>query len=287
MGLEFLTSATLNNMLGQHEALTLSYAGVWPLKQLQYLYGSYKQVLTSEGLTGFADGSYSWGKPGTQALEALEYFTHSTLIEAGAFYPVVRSRERNLTLSGLVFHERQLQRYPASSVQYRPAARISRQGGRRHRRRLQGINQFNVTFSQGIEGLGSTDNGNPLASRAAGRSISARSRLRVSRTQPLPGRFSAYAACTASMPLRRCSRAEQCGYGGRFFGRAFDPSADARRQLFRSTGRAALRPAANGAADYAGAALRLHRLRHGFTPASRPSARRIRHMARRRARVCG
>src|SRR5450830_1804310 len=100
---QFLTSATLNNTLGAHEALTVSYAGVSPLKQLQYLSGTYKQVLTSEGLTAFADGSYSWGRPGTAPLELLKYGTRSTLIEAGAFYPLVRARERNLTLTGLAF----------------------------------------------------------------------------------------------------------------------------------------------------------------------------------------
>src|SRR5674476_380169 len=100
---QFLTSATLNNILGQHESFTLSYAGALPLKELQYISGYSKQVLNSEGLTAFVDGSYSWGKPGTPELEALEYFTRSTFIEAGAFYPLVRSRERNLTLTGLVF----------------------------------------------------------------------------------------------------------------------------------------------------------------------------------------
>ena len=101
---QFLTSATLNNILGQHEAFTLSYAGVLPLKELQYISGYYKQVLTSEGLTAFVDGSYSWGKPGTQATRSCSNTppaAHTS--KAGAFYPVVRSRERNLTLTGLVF----------------------------------------------------------------------------------------------------------------------------------------------------------------------------------------
>ena len=41
--IEFLISATLNNILGQHEAFTLSYAGVSPLKELQYLSGYYSR----------------------------------------------------------------------------------------------------------------------------------------------------------------------------------------------------------------------------------------------------
>jgi hemolysin activation/secretion protein len=221
---QFLTSATLNNVLGQHEAFTLSYAGVSPLKQLQYISGYYKQVLTSEGLTAFVDGSYSWGKPGTPELEALEYFTRSTFIEAGAFYPVVRSRERNLTLTGLVFMSDNY-----SDVLGAPF-NVDRLRGFRGKAdadiadSLQGINQFNVTFSQGIEGLGSTDNGNPLASRAAGRVDFSKLEGTIGRMQPLPARFSAYASLYGQYAFTPLLVSEQCGYGGRFFGRAFDPS---------------------------------------------------------------
>src|SRR5664280_2430914 len=221
---QFLGSATLNNVLGQHEAFTLSYAGVLPLKELQYLSGYYKQVLTSEGLTAFVDGSYSWGKPGTQALEVLEYFTRSTFIEAGAFYPLVRSRERNLTLTGLVFLSDNY-----SDVLGAPF-NVDRLRGFRGKAdadiadSLQGINQFNVTFSQGIEGLGSTDNGNPLAYRAAGRVDFSKLEGTIGRMQPLPARFSAYASLYGQYAFTPLLVSEQCGYGGRFFGRAFDPS---------------------------------------------------------------
>jgi hemolysin activation/secretion protein len=89
---------------------------------------------------------------------------------------------------------------------------------------LQGINQFNLTVSQGIEGLGSTDNGNPLASRAAGRVDFSKIEGTIGRTQPLPGRFSAYASLYGQYAFTPLLVSEQCGYGGRFFGRAFDPS---------------------------------------------------------------
>jgi hemolysin activation/secretion protein len=221
---EFLGSATFNNTFGQHGALTLTYAGVVPLKELHYVAGYYRQVLTSEGLTAFVDGSYNWGKPGTQQLEALEYDTRSTIVEAGAFYPVVRSRERNLTLTGLVFMSDNY-----SNILQAPFNVDSLRGFRGKADAdmsdsLQGINQFNVTFSQGIEGLGSTNNGNPLASRAAGRVDFSKIEGTVGRTQPLPGRFSAYASMYGQYAFTPLLSEEQCGYGGRFFGRAFDPS---------------------------------------------------------------
>jgi hemolysin activation/secretion protein len=221
---QFQTSATLNNAFGQHEALTVSYAGVSPLKQLQYIYGNYKQVLTSEGLTAFVDGSYSWGRPGTAALELLEFATRSTYIEAGVYSPLVRTRERNLTLTGLVFMSDNY-----SDVLQAPL-NVDRLRGFRGKAdadiadSLQGINQFNVTFSQGIQGLGSTGNGNALASRAAGRVDFSKVEGTIGRTQPLPAHFSAYASLYGQYAFNSLLSPEQCGYGGRFFGRAFEPS---------------------------------------------------------------
>ena len=60
-------------------------------------------MLNSEGLTGFVNASYGFGRPGTDLLQSLEYRTRSTVVEAGLAYPVIRSREKNLTLTGLGF----------------------------------------------------------------------------------------------------------------------------------------------------------------------------------------
>ena len=101
--LEYLTSVTLSNLLHQDEALTLTYAGAIPFNELNYAALNYRQVLTGEGLAWFADGSYTWGSPDTAALDALQYRTFGPYADAGLSYPLLRSRERNLTISGLFF----------------------------------------------------------------------------------------------------------------------------------------------------------------------------------------
>jgi hemolysin activation/secretion protein len=222
--LEFLGSATLNNLVGQHEALTMTWAGAIPLNELQYVAGAYRQVLTNEGLTFFADGSDSWGKPGTVQLETLQYRTLGPYGDAGLSYPVIRSRERNLTLSGLFFASNN-----ESAVLGAPFNDDRLRGFRAKADadfadRWQGINQFNFTVSQGIEGLGSTQNGNPLASRAAGRVDFNKIETTVSRTQPLFDRFSLYVSGYGQYAFTPLLSPEQCGFGGRYFGRAFDPS---------------------------------------------------------------
>lgn len=221
---EYYGSVAINNLLGGHEALTLTYAGVVPLKELNYAAFNYRQVLNAEGLAFFADGSYAWGKPGTIQLETLQYRTLGPAGDAGFSYPFIRSRERNLTLSALGFASNN------ESDAFGTVFTDDRLRGFRIRvdadyaDQFQAINQFYAIFSQGIEGLGSTLNGNPLASRLGGRVDFTKVEMFFGRTQPLFGDFSNYTAIYGQYGAVPLLTPEQCGYGGRFFGRAFDPS---------------------------------------------------------------
>lgn len=222
--IQYLAATTLNNLLGQHEALTLSWASVEPARELHYYSLSYRQVLTSEGLTFFADASNTGGRPGTAVLETLNYRTKGNYADVGLSYPVVRSRERNLAVSGLVFssdNHSDLLELPFNEDRLRGLrgkidADIADV--------LRGVNQFNLTLSQGIQGLGSTVNGNPLASRAVGRVDFSKIEFSANRTQPLFNPVSVYLATYGQYAFQPLLSPEQCGYGGRFFGRAFDPS---------------------------------------------------------------
>jgi len=81
-----------------------------------------------------------------------------------------------------------------------------------------------VTFSQGIEGLGSTRNGNELASRLNGRVDFTKVEFTYARLQPLFWNLSAFVSAYAQHAFEPLLSPELCGYGGRFYGRAFDPS---------------------------------------------------------------
>ena len=100
---QYLGALTVNNIAGAHEAFTVTYAGTFQVEELQYVAANYRQVLTSEGLFAFASASYAAGRPGTDVLRALDYRSRSSLFNAGLAYPVIRSRETNLTVSGLGF----------------------------------------------------------------------------------------------------------------------------------------------------------------------------------------
>jgi hemolysin activation/secretion protein len=221
---QFLGSATANNLIGAHEAFTFTWAGAVPLQELTYLAGNYKQVLNSEGLNLFANFSDSWGRPGTFSLETLQFRTLGTVFESGLSYPVFRAREQNLTLSGLAFasdsHSDMLNA-PFNNDRLR-GARFKVDADSADR--FGGINQINFVFSQGIDGLGSTGDNNPLASRAPGRVDFSKVEITANRVQPLGYNFSGFISGYAQYAFEPLLVPEQCSFGGRFFGRAFDPS---------------------------------------------------------------
>jgi hemolysin activation/secretion protein len=230
--LQYIVSPTFNNLFGKHEALTLSYAATVPFSELQFVAPSYRQVLTSEGLTFFANGNYSWGYPAIPLPETFKFRTYSNYAEGGLSYPVIRAREKNLTVSGLGFMS---ESYSFLGIDTNQVDRL-----RGLRARLDGdmaeakggaINQFSMTLSKGFIGMGSTQNlsdptlnfaGGP--SNPFGRVDFGKAEGFYARTQPLFDRFSAQIAAYGQYAFTALPVPEQCGFGGRQFGRAFDPS---------------------------------------------------------------
>jgi hemolysin activation/secretion protein len=220
--LEYLGSATVNNMLRIHDAFTITYAGVPQVRELQYLYGQYRQVLTPEGLAAWVDGSISGGRPGTAALELLQYKTKSSIVDGGLSYPFIRQRERNLSVSALFFasqDESDTLGVLNGDVRLRGIrGRVDADAADP----FGGINQLYLVGSQGFSGLGAGTSG--FAVRPNAPLDFTKFEGTFIRLQPLPGGvsflFSGYGQYAAN-PL---FSPELCGYGGRVFGRAYDPS---------------------------------------------------------------
>ena len=221
---EYLVSATFNDLLGIHEALTATYAAALPASELQYLALNYRQILNNEGLVAFGDASYSWGAPGTDALTALDFQSQSLSLDTGLSFPVIRSREENLTLSGLVFlsnNAAQLLGSPNSDDRLR-GVRLKADFDAIDS--LNGTDQINAVVSQGFEGLGSSVNGSPLASRENGRVDFTTIAASISRTQPFANGLSALVGGEGQYAFTPLLSPEECSYGGKDIGRGFDPA---------------------------------------------------------------
>jgi len=229
---EFLASVTINNLLRIHDAFTFSYAGPFRVEELKYIYGQYSQVLNAEGLLFFVDASDGWGRPELsptfQAI-APDYRTKSTVLETGLTFPLIRTRERNLSMTALWFISDN-QAFTPLVPNFAPSSLDRLRGGRFKVNGdwadpLNGIDQVNVIFSKGLLGLGSTFNGADLASRRNGRVDFTKFETTVTRVQPLPANFSFLLAGYGQLAGTPLLNPEQCSFGGRVFGRAFDPSA--------------------------------------------------------------
>ncbi|MGA7488062.1 MAG: POTRA domain-containing protein [Xanthobacteraceae bacterium] len=227
--LEFLGSVTANNWLHLHEAITLTAAGAFQTQELQFYNALYRQVLTAEGLTFFASASYGYGRPDLGiGQQFLLYKTKSLYAESGVIYPVIRSRERNLNVAGLFFASDDNGSFfdmpdtPPSTLDRLRGFRLRAEGDNADS--TGATNQFFFVLSQGIQGWGSTENGSDLASRANGKVDFTKMELTLSRLQPLFDQFSVLLAGYGQYALTPLLVSELCGYGGRVFGRAFDPS---------------------------------------------------------------
>jgi hemolysin activation/secretion protein len=222
---QFIGSLSLNNLAHQDESVGLTFATVPDARQLMYGALDFKKVLNSEGLSLLVSPYYDSGFPGIPTLGALNYHSEAYGIESGLSYPVLRSREKNLTLYGVMFAEN----YQGTVS----AGILSRDRLRGLRARLiydssdssSGVNQAVLAFSQGIDGAGATGNGQPLASRAVGRVDFSKLNLTVNRTQLLPHSFSLYAGLDGQYAFNPLQPVEQCTFGGDHYGRAYDPSA--------------------------------------------------------------
>ncbi len=221
---QYMSSVSVNNRAGMHESLTLTTAGAFQFRELQYWMASYRQVLTSEGLTVFFNESISRSRPGTETLKLLEYKTRSDLFEGGLSYPFIRSRERNLIASALFFMTNDRSDILAALNTRDQLRGVRLKTDADFVDPLKGINQINMVVSQGIEGIGSSVAGSANLSRANGRPDFTRIEATFSRLQPLPANFSVLLAAHTQWARTPLLAPELCGYGGRSFGRAFDPS---------------------------------------------------------------
>jgi hemolysin activation/secretion protein len=221
---QYFTSMNINNIARWHESWTLATAGAFQFTELQYWLLSYRQVLTAEGLTAFFTESFNYGRPGTEILQLLDYKTRSNLFEAGLSYPFIRSRERNLVATALFFmsNDRSDILSALNTLDRMRGVRVKSDAD--FVDPLRGINQINLVLSQGFDGIGSSPAGSANLSRANGRPDFTKFEATFSRLQALPASFSVLLAAHAQWARTPLLAPELCGYGGRVFGRAFDPS---------------------------------------------------------------
>lgn len=186
--------------------------------------------LHPEGTYATLEAKRSKSEPGTEALKALELESESTTASFTITHPFIRSRQTNLSVYAKAeIRESESETLGVTSSE--DSIRSARIGARiDHSDAYQGTNFAALEVSQGIEGLGSSDNGDLNLSRANGQVDYTKATLDISRTQGLGVIHSAmsplqvHVAATGQFSKDALLSSEECSIGGTSFGRAYDSS---------------------------------------------------------------
>lgn len=213
-------SAEGRGVIGSFDRHTLRLATSGDKKLNLLSYGA-DVPLGGQGLRLNLGASASRSQPATE-LAFANLDTRSDNLSLGLAYPVLRSRQSNLSLRGTLngYDNRAEVAGSVASEDRIRALRLGATGDIADG--LAGLTLVDVEFSRGLSALGADKKGD-LPPEAANPQFSKWS-VYAARLQGLTGAFSALLAATAQGSSQRLPTAEMLGLGGETFLRAFDPS---------------------------------------------------------------
>ena len=224
---QYLGSATLNNTVARaHEAFTVTYAGTFQLEELQYFAVRLPAGAQQRGADLLRQRELRHRRARHPTAALLDYRTRSAVLEAGlSLSGDPLAREEPHAVRARLRDQRRFSYELGDAVHARPAARLPPQGRRRLGRQLprhQSGQRDAQPWRRRPRLAPPTTTRSPATN--AGRVDFTKIEGTFTRVQPLFWNFSAFVAAYAQYAVTPLLVSEQCSYGGRFFGRAFDPS---------------------------------------------------------------
>jgi hemolysin activation/secretion protein len=180
-------------------------------------------VGTHGGKLGIA-ASYVYSKPQELSIVPLRLIEQSDSLHLSYSHPIVRRRSRNLYVRGT------LSAFDSTSRVFNVTDTVD------HVRSvtlgttfdgadgLGGVNLFDVAFSQGLQGLGASREGEQFLSRSTGRVDFRKSTIYAQRVQSLPAGWSLLFGASGQYAFTDLLASEMFSVGGEWFGRGYDPS---------------------------------------------------------------
>jgi len=220
----------INDPLGLGDRLSVRGGTSIDGRKMNFYEGQYEVPIGSDGAALSLLAQHNDGRADVPAF--LNANSQGTTVAARIAYPIIRSREQTLKVSGALtaFDGKSVYlddpSLPPSTNDRIRALRvgasydfIDNQGGR---------NLLKGELSHGLDGLGASPQDRPNASRPAGRTDFTKLQLDAQRIQDLSAiadGLQLYLAATGQTSFGQPLLApEQFGVGGNFFGRGYDPS---------------------------------------------------------------
>jgi hemolysin activation/secretion protein len=215
--------AQFAGLLSANDRTTLRTVSSWDRK-LNYFSLSHEQQVGDEGgKIGISIGQVR-SHPVERFFIPLNQENESDSLALSVSYPLLRSRAQNLSLrASLGSHDGKSSLLGV--VESEDHVRSARVGFTwDYADSLGGVSLADAEYSQGISGMGSSRNGDPMLSRAQGRVDYSKLSLYLARVQSISQRLSVLAALNAQHAFTDVLSSELFAVGGEQFGRGYDPS---------------------------------------------------------------
>lgn len=218
---ELVGSVSLNSIGPRADRLTVTGRISNPFSRSKSVGVNYDMLLTDSGTTLGLNAAYANSLPGRE-LADLDVESDVYAYTATVTHPLIRSRLQNLRIMGQ-FEARDVSTDILDTPFTRDRLRIARLGLSYDRTdRWNGITAVRGTLHQGLHGLGATENGSELASRADGRSDFFKITMEVTRLQQVSDNVSFVAALAGQYTPHKLLASEEFALGGGSFGRGYD-----------------------------------------------------------------
>jgi hemolysin activation/secretion protein len=211
-----------NGVLGIEERLSLFGVAALDDNELAYVGGRLDVPLGSEGTVMSVEVAHSKTNPGTAALSALAYEANGWTGSAAVTLSVIRSLRQNLYGSVGLLHKNLKSDILASDNSHDRLTALALTADY-DARAWGGISRVVASLFIGLDMLDSTQEGDPLSSRAGASGEFTRLEVSASHLMSLSDEFSLFTELAGQVASGPLLVSEQCGYGGGYIGRAFDP----------------------------------------------------------------
>ena len=222
--LQFNVSGSVNNVTGMFERTTFNYIQTAQSRELKYFSFGYDQFINGEGTMVSLNAVRSLSTPGTRTLTDLEMQSKNNTLSLTVSHPFIRTRSQNLTVHSK-FEYNNSESFQLTSRSSHDRIRSLRVGADYdYSDEWEGVNLVSAELSQGFNIFHHASKSNPLATRSDGTPNYSKLTLDASRTQQLPDNWALHLAVTGQQAAQQLLSGEECGVGGKQFGRAYDSS---------------------------------------------------------------
>ncbi len=222
--IQLVANARKSSLITPYDEISTILSAAIPMTEMRYAGVKYrKPVWGAHGLNLELEASTSRTVPG-DSLRELDVKGQSQSFKTGLSYSPIRQRSQTLELQ-TSFEIRQSKTDFAGSELYDDRLRIFSLGASYNNAdSFDGLNAFEMTYSQGLDILGVRKAGSDNLSRKDGRPDFHKLYLSAGRLQALPHQFEFLTAIQGQYAFDPLFSSEEFGFGGGQFGRGYDPS---------------------------------------------------------------